>query len=408
MKRENQKKNKILKRIAVISAAAAILAVSMAGAVVCGFFDRMHTGTTEDADTLQQTEETTDPLQLMTEVVKQKEAGADGGKSTFTILEIVPDTTYAMIGYLISGKEPIGTFGMDALSNSITGSTNGRYTTYLTTPHIGNAGDVRAVVRSWGTYTGYFEKVTSGEGLYAISTSESTEYDYLPVTAGDGEFKATIKYYVPKDDRPTEDTWEHVLLKYTVNNYDISFKNQTTQTSNTVYYKVDTVTENKGSGYYSFDDTEQIYVYDTTGKSDYDVTFVTTDWNTSGVKNYVVDAISYNPKEGAYCAYIDPDQWIEKTAAVTDTTDYNYQYAISNICMVSKLCKDNFSNTGNFDYVWHDDNSLSLECTTESDFEDGGNIYLYDYLKSKTINNEMFKLFCLAIDGADGENGIHT
>lgn len=112
-----------------------------------------------------------------------KVSGAAPKYGIFNILEIVPDTRCGYVGYMEEGCEPVSDdplfrgYILDAMVNNVPGSQYDAYQNqYYFNSKFGNinTGSTRIVDQEQGTYDGYFLKVASGTGVYALNTSGTT------------------------------------------------------------------------------------------------------------------------------------------------------------------------------------------------------------------------------------------
>jgi len=116
--------------------------------------------------------------------------GSSSAKNKITVIEIIPKPSLSLLSYLIGGKEPIGTDGMDACVNKIVGKNAGpqwgnespgninKNGQILTNNYSGGASIPNFFIREGATYNGYFEKVSSDSrngrgGVYALNKDDS-------------------------------------------------------------------------------------------------------------------------------------------------------------------------------------------------------------------------------------------
>ncbi len=119
-------------------------------------------------------ENTSDAFQSYT--IEEEIDGPDGF-GIINVLEIVPDERMGFMGYTVGGCEPLGDSAeekawiMDAMANNSAGSAyNAWQNPYYKNKFsaVSTASDIPAMTYEFGYYTGYFKKVASDKGMYAI------------------------------------------------------------------------------------------------------------------------------------------------------------------------------------------------------------------------------------------------
>lgn len=115
------------------------------------------------------------------------------------ILEIVPDKRFGYVGYMEEGLEPIAdnkidrAYIMDAIVNNSPGSQHNDATQsqYYFNGMFGeiNTGSEPIIGREHGNYDGYFLKVESGKGVYALCTGSTS---YVSNTGKDSDIVKSV------------------------------------------------------------------------------------------------------------------------------------------------------------------------------------------------------------------------
>ena len=114
--------------------------------------------------------------------------GGSSQKTKVTVIEVIPEPALSMIGYLVGGKEPIDSDGVDASANQMVGHL--KYDTtrlgymnensnLLTNNMSGSNATIYNFMVGTGTYNGYFEKVNYNDsnfrrgrgGVYAFNSN---------------------------------------------------------------------------------------------------------------------------------------------------------------------------------------------------------------------------------------------
>lgn len=126
------------------------------------------------------------PQQLYGDVhyVQHGDPGSSGGSSKITVIEVVPKPGFGLLSYLVGGKEPIDSDGMDAAANQTIGCMP------YDNPQDGVLNNVQQLLNTSteganktniltgsGEYSGYFEKVSFNDdkvrrgrgGVYALN-----------------------------------------------------------------------------------------------------------------------------------------------------------------------------------------------------------------------------------------------
>ena len=127
---------------------------------------------------------------------------SSGGVPIFgklNILEIVPDRRCGYVGYMEEGCEPIAdnkldrAYMMDAMVNNSPGSqwNDASQSQYYFNGMFGNinTGSTPIVGREHGNYDGYFLKVESGKGVYALCTGSTS---YVSSTGKDSDIVKSV------------------------------------------------------------------------------------------------------------------------------------------------------------------------------------------------------------------------
>ena len=143
-------------------------------------------------------EKITESVQLsdaMTGNVYRVQEGVNTQKTKLTVIEIVPKPSCGLLGYLVGGKEPIDSDGIDACANKYVGHmkyVDAQYpdgpasinsNSQLLTSNIGGNATIPNFYVGSGTYSGYFEKVRLYDGsvrngrggVYAVNKNSGME-----------------------------------------------------------------------------------------------------------------------------------------------------------------------------------------------------------------------------------------
>lgn len=180
-------------------------------------------------DTWYSLKKETSKLEKITETVNLEEAafgdihyvggGSSAKKTKLTVVEIIPKPSTSLLGYLVGGKEPIDSDGLDACVNKYVGHMqyvdpqypDGNASINSNSQLLTNNNSGTATIPNYyvggGTYNGYFEKVSFNDGsvrrgrggVYALNKdlgditgfenisfiSEYTSYDTSKYSKGD-------------------------------------------------------------------------------------------------------------------------------------------------------------------------------------------------------------------------------